>query len=377
MSNRKLCEVLEHVKLNDFRKLLTDLLALTIRNQRSISIIGWEFNTSCTIYCDATASEVVSGWKFLRANDIPLDMYVKAFLIKSVDDLLNPEQPKEFGDWMIDIKSEPEVLELLRLCFWINKCRLLNYKSFEKKFSEIKDQLALGNKLGENFAKRCRFISRILLNSNIPQAERNHHKTCFLNELNKFRITVSSFVSEIMICAVLQIEGFVTEFPARDIHKKICDIRVNSHKAEVKTIFDRTKFSETEDTLCKELEATLKKQKIVDQVNDALSKDPDVIFLVLTFSSVGVSMNDYAAKGKTFHSIVESVDNCIKLSSFNISKVSRKSLNDIPIVILVTGIDSANKLYRLSSLPISYPVHVIKKKLEVDREKLVIYPDLV
>jgi hypothetical protein len=55
--------------------------------------------------------------------------------------------------------------------------------------------------------------------------------------------------------------------------------------AEVKTILHQIKFSNTEETLSKELEGTLRKKKVVDIVNDALSKHPDIIFLVLTFTS--------------------------------------------------------------------------------------------
>ena len=77
------------------------------------------------------------------------------------------------------------------------------------------------DKVETSFAK---IISKILLNNTIPRWERNLHKTCFLNELNKFRITVSSFVSEFMLAAMSKKEGFNVEFPIKVDSEKVCDI---------------------------------------------------------------------------------------------------------------------------------------------------------
>ena len=224
-----------------------------------------------------------SGFDFIVDSNIPLDTYLNAFLIKAIDDNLNPEEPKQYQEMIIDIKSEPELLELLRLCYWINKCKMAISNSFNNKFNEVKEQLELGgkDKVETSFAKKCKIISKILLNNTIPRWERNLHKTCFLNELNKFRVTVSSFVSEFMLAAISKKEGFDVEFPIKVDSKKVCDIALDSFEVEVKTIFDQTKFSDTADTLSKEIEGTLTKEKVVDHLNDALSKHADIVLLGL------------------------------------------------------------------------------------------------
>ncbi len=252
MSNRKLEEILNHADKSNFTQLLTDSLILELPDHRSISIVGWQFDTSCTLYSSATSNETKSGWDFLLSHGIPLDTFARAFLINSVDDYLNPEKPKESGEWIIDIKLEPVILEMLRLSLWIDKSKII--LSFNNKFTEIKEQLVLGGKdeLVEDFAKRCKLVSKLLLNSRIPRWERIVHKTNFLNELNRFRIVVSSFVSEIMIGAILQMEGFGVEFQVPRDDMRACDMIVNSFKVEVKSIFDQIRFSKTEDTLCKE-----------------------------------------------------------------------------------------------------------------------------
>lgn len=134
------------INKSELSQTLEDLLILEIKNERSISILGWEFDVQIAIYSSATSSEVKSGFDFMVDSNIPLDTYLNAFLIKAIDDNLNPEEPKQYQEMIIDIKSEPELLELLRLCYWINKCKMAISNSFNNKFNEVKEQLELGGK---------------------------------------------------------------------------------------------------------------------------------------------------------------------------------------------------------------------------------------
>jgi hypothetical protein len=265
------------------------LCVFEIIDERVISIIGLEFDVSVCIYSSANSSDVKSGFNFLMNSNIHLDTYLNVFLIKSIDDAFNQERTKakEYHDTMIDITSEPEVLELLRLCYWINRCKAIIGNSFNNKFKEVKEQLELGYKdeLAKGFADSCNRISKRLSDDVQSYSEKESHAIDFLNELNKFRITVSSFVSEFMLAAISKEEGFDGEFPLQPDSGKTCDITLDSFDVEVKTIFDRIEFSSTEETPSKELEGTLKKKKVVDSINDALSKHPDIIFLVLTFTN--------------------------------------------------------------------------------------------
>src|SRR5690348_7647199 len=96
MSNSKLLDILDQINDNQISKrklpqILKDLLILEIKNERSISILGWEFDVSIAIYSSATSREVSSGFDFLIDCNVPLETYLNAFLIKSIDDSLNPE----------------------------------------------------------------------------------------------------------------------------------------------------------------------------------------------------------------------------------------------------------------------------------------------
>lgn len=55
-------------------------------------------------------------------------------------------------------------------------------------------------------------------------------------------------------------------------------------------------------TLSKEIEATLKRKKIIDDIDDALSKEADIILIVLTFCSVGISVHEAMLEGMDFPS---------------------------------------------------------------------------
>lgn len=299
ISNRKLVDFINQIRdnpssKNNIAQELKHLIEFEIINERMISIIGWEFDVTVWIYSSANSSEVKSGFDFLMNSNIHLETYLNAFLIKSIDDAFNQERTKakESHDTTIDITSEPEALELLRLCYWINRCKGIIGNSFNNKFNEVKEQLKLGYKdqLAKGFADSCNRISKKLLHDVQSYPERESHVIHFLNELNKFRTTVSSFGSEFMLAAISREEGFDVEFPLKPDSEKTCDITLDSFD-EVKTVLDRIKFLNPEETLSKELEGTLKKKKVVESINDALSKHPDVIFLVLTFTSAGIGIN--------------------------------------------------------------------------------------
>jgi hypothetical protein len=176
-----------------------------------------------------------------------------------------------------------------------------------------------------------------------------------------------------MLAAMSKDEGFEVEFPPKPNSGKICDINLNTFDVEVKTILDRIEFSNTEETLSKELEGTLKKDKVVDSINDALSKHSDIIYLVLTFTSAGISLILHSQNHQP--SIKQRLTQAIALSSSNRALRESPKINEIPIVIFATGVDFSNCIYRISSLTIIHPVLSVNDELSADSEKLKINLD--
>ena len=70
-------------------------------------------------------------------------------------------------------------------------------------------------------------------------------------------------------------------------------------------------------------------------------------------------------------SIEKTLSQVIMLSNSNRElKMSQQPIKEMPMVIFVTGVDIPNNIYRISSLPLSYPVMTINNELKVDKENL-------
>lgn len=357
-SNDKLLKIYDKRYNPKFSKLINELLILESKNEKIISILGWEFDITATIYKDATYKELKSGFEFLLKEEIPLDIFLRAFLIRTINEQSVKDKPVEFDNDLVYAKSEPEVLELLRLCFWIERSKN-TITTYNHKFSEVKDQLEFGGKknLDKKFSSECKIFSKILLDPLIPIWEKEIHKIYFFKILDEFRFKISSFLSEIMLAVILKEYGFDVEFPILFNDKRVCDLIINSFNAEVKTIFDQSKNVICENTLNKEILETLKRKKIINpHINDALSKNPHMIFLNLTFSSCGISINDSVANGNCSKSIKNIFDFSLNFIKSNLDKYKNKSLKSIPVVIFATGINGTDKVYQLSLILVLYPI---------------------
>jgi hypothetical protein len=140
---------------------------------------------------------------------------------------------------------EPESLELLRLCYWINKSRqiITDRNSFEAKFNEVRVSLRFENEteFREQLNRKLTIFGRIIKDVTISVWERELHTKELVTELElgPFRSNISSFVPEFMLAALVQEAGFDVSFIATSTVAKTCDLLVKkSYKAEVKTFLD-------------------------------------------------------------------------------------------------------------------------------------------
>jgi hypothetical protein len=134
----------------EFVELLQRSVLPNITNDKLISFTGWKFNVTGTVYSQARQNEIVEGWKLLADENIPLIIYTKAFYITSLFSWLyhNLDKNVEVNkDIVINNILEPESSELLRLCYWINKCKqsTMDKNSFGTKLNEVKDTLGFKN----------------------------------------------------------------------------------------------------------------------------------------------------------------------------------------------------------------------------------------
>ena len=175
---------------------------------------------------------------------------------------------------------EPETSEILRLCYWINKCKqiIIDKRSFEYKFDEIKCSLCFKNQLEvkKQTDRKLIISSRIMKDATIPYWERKLHAEELVIDLENFRSNISSVIPELMLATLVREAGFDVKFirPIKGIKGiKTCDLIIESHKAEVKTFLDGyTEGTKVQSELLKEIKGTLKRQKAVNDINDSLLK---------------------------------------------------------------------------------------------------------
>src|SRR5690242_5121342 len=98
---------------------------------------GWKFNVSSTIYANTKPEDVIDGWNMLN-NDFPADILIRLiqpFFIRAVLDAKNSRAGLKY--------QEPELIELLRFCYWYFKCSIkARNNTFLNKRNEIIKKLS-------------------------------------------------------------------------------------------------------------------------------------------------------------------------------------------------------------------------------------------
>jgi hypothetical protein len=116
----------------------------------------------------------------------------------------------------ISYTLEPETLEVLRLCYWINRCKqiITDNKSFQTKLIEIKDSLSFQNQIEvkEQLNRKLVYFGRIIKDVKIPFRDRVLRTNELVKELEIFRGNVSSVVPELMLAALVHEAGFGVSF---------------------------------------------------------------------------------------------------------------------------------------------------------------------
>ena len=284
----------------------------------------------------------------------------------------NPDENVEVNkDTVINNILEPESSELLRLCYWINKSKqIVDKNSFERKFNEVKASLRFQNEdeTKEQLNHKLTIFGRIIQDLTIPLWERELNVEELVTELASFRSNVSSFVPEFMLAALAQEAGFDIRFIPTTTGSKTSDLIINSCKTEIKTFLDSYKEGvKIESSLIKEIEGTLKRDKAIRDINESLLKKSEITFMFLTFSSLALGFAKYTfEKGFNF-TLEKALTESISLAEQNRSK---SRMEQIPVIVFTTLIDSTSCEYKIFPYMVSYPVKKINNNYEADRDKL-------
>ena len=181
---------------------------------------------------------------------------------------------------------------------------------------------------------------KLLHDETISYKKRKKIEKKFYKNLDLFRENISSFLSEFMLAGLVKIEGYESQFILTE-ESKTCGLMFNSLKTEIKTILDRNRSeNRIEEDLEQELNLTLKRSKILNHINDALETNAQIVFINLTFSSLGLRFAKFVFnKAKDF-----SVHKALRKSILFADQIKTNNLiNVIPVVIFSTLINSIKK----------------------------------
>ena len=174
-------------------------------------------------------------------SEIPVEIYSLIFFIRSADDYLRVKKVNGELIWLTyEAGFEPDIVELLRLCYWYYKCSSLSFISLNYKKIELRKQLGteLPEKVKEHFSEDpSRFSMELLKELTIIK---NTHEPgggfYYFDILEK----VSSYVSELMVMFLVVKDKFKARFVKNtDIesseNKKKFDMPVENIPSEVKS----------------------------------------------------------------------------------------------------------------------------------------------
>jgi len=267
---------------------------------------------------------------------------------------------------------EPETLEVLRLCYWINRCKqiITDNKSFQTKLIEIKDSLSFQKQIEvkEQLNRKLVDFGRIIKDVKIPFRDRVLRTNELVKELEMFRGNVSSVFPELMLAALVHEAGFGVSFIPTISGIKTCDLVVESYKTEVKTFLDiYGEGTKIESNLVKEIECTLKRDKAVNDIKESLLKKAEIIFLNLTFSSLALGFAKYNFEKRINFSLSKALNESISLAKQNRLK---PLIDRIPVVVFTTLIDAIDCDYKIFFYTIPYPVKSRNNTIEADPDNL-------
>ena len=179
-----------------------------------VAIGGWKLNVVSLIHSKASPEMVVKGWKSLEQL-VPMDRLLIPFLYANAIDYI------QFN--MSGV--EPKWTNLLRLCYWYERCLRLNDKDFHFKQTEIK-----------------RAILRPLRNAEKTLDNKGKDFLLTMEQLNR---VISSYTSELIFPTLIAECGNDVTFG------KHHDFFLNTVPCEVKSLYSHMSIKRRKDGIPK------------------------------------------------------------------------------------------------------------------------------
>lgn len=289
-----------------------------------------------------------------------------------------------------EFRKEPEVVALLRLCYWYPKALLINetikyeHCYFNDKLEEITEELGQqirtkANKCGlpiladygSNISKYHLQLQSVITKGVRKQGNARTHKVI----LDEIRYSVHRFASECMFYTLGVEAGFDIECIKIYQNKKSPNLQVRSIPAALRILIDDEgqendviEIKEKVDNLNAEiLYILLRNKRLVDKINEALQEGL-IIILDATGTSLGDAINLYAHGNQQNRSN----NKVIRLSLHKAINKAVDMMGNIlqprtPVLFLTQTSGNIESSWRISAITVGVPYNVVgEDAFEVD-----------
>lgn len=256
-----------------------------------LDLCGWKINVLSMIDSKATPNVVIQGWHSLEKL-ISINTLIPPLLYLDYLDV-------GYGSWI-----EPRWINLLRFCYWYQKCVEMKNQGFYHKVAEIKRAL---RKPILNVKKTLNANSRGL----IPT----------ITELHRI---VSSYSSELMFAAYSkEINHRVSFHHRHDFIIDLVPVEVKStysrfmikHNQGIPKLVIRGQVLGRDVNISRAISKFVNSKKVLADIKTAIDQGGQIVFLDATYTFAGILLNSFSAMKKVKLPLSEAIAKAIKVVS--------------------------------------------------------------
>jgi hypothetical protein len=349
-----------------------------------VKLNGWKFNVSSTIHSNARVDDVLEGLKIL--NEHTQNMFgilIEISFYKALNEFRKFQPSKSISRFY---EIEPEMLDLLRLCYWYHKCLQIDPDSFFRfKSRELRKKLAEG--LLSNVTSYGISVNDDFAGSNeqefliwIQEAVKKAAPPKLSDEkfpiyVEKLFEAIRSIISELMLAVLSNQDKSRTSFDSCPSPDHDYDFLINDIPVQVKAFNASENAAESKQKLEdlqnirpinaskmeKEVGNFLKNPSRLETTEKAIDQGAHILFFNVSYICTGEIIRWYMYDNKLAVPLQEAV-------KYSINLLAKDDISYLPLIACVS-----NTCFNYQLDCLYFQIPVIKetgKKIKLDRGKM-------
>ncbi len=349
-----------------------------------VEMNGWKFNVSSTIQANAKGDAVLEGLKKLNEHAPSMfGILLEISFYKALKEF-REFQPSESISRFCE--TEPEMLDLLRLCYWYHKCSQIhpdNFSRFKsgkliKKLAEglLSNVTSYGISINDDFACHNEqeffiWIQEALKNAAPPKPSDEK----FPIYVKKLSETIRSINSELMFAVLSNQDKNRISFDRCPSADHDYDFLINDIPVQVKTFNasenaadSRQKVEDLQNfrpinrsKMEKEVGNFLKNLTSIETTEKAIDQGAHILFFNMSYIYTGEIIRGYMYDNKIGVPLEEAV-------KYSINLLAKNNISYLPLIVCVS-----NTCYNYQLNCLYFQIPVIKetaKRIKLDRGKM-------